>query len=215
MLGTKALQIFDDPPASCARWPAGWSSTTTSRAASAPRAARAFWWLVQILRPARGRARHGGDLDKLLDLSDNIARPVVLRSRPTAGSRPVTSSLQYFRDEYIDPLRRTAAAHSTRLPPPCSRRARERHMTVTANPPPSTTRSSRAPKLVTLTIDGFEVSVPEGHVAHPGRGAAGHPDPALLRPPAARPRRRMPAVPGRGRDAGNGVACPSRRPRAP
>jgi NADH-quinone oxidoreductase subunit G len=34
-------------------------------------------------------------------------------------------------------------------------------MTVTANPPPSTGSVEPAPKLVTLTIDGFEVSVPE------------------------------------------------------
>jgi len=34
-------------------------------------------------------------------------------------------------------------------------------MTVTANPPPSTDSVEPAPKLVTLTIDGFEVSVPE------------------------------------------------------
>jgi NADH-quinone oxidoreductase subunit G len=36
---------------------------------------------------------------------------------------------------------------------------------------------------------------------HPGRRAARHPDPALLRPPAARPGRRLPPVPGRGRGA--------------
>ena len=34
-------------------------------------------------------------------------------------------------------------------------------MTVTSNPPPATDSVEPAPKLVTLTIDGFEVSVPE------------------------------------------------------
>ena len=39
----------------------------------------------------------------------------------------------------------------------------------------------------------------QGHAGHPGRRAARHPDPAVLRPPAARPGRRLPPVPGRGR----------------
>ena len=47
----------------------------------------------------------------------------------------------------------------------------------------------------------------EGHADHPGRRAARHPDPAVLRPPAARPGRRLPAVPGRDR-AGNGRGMP-------
>ena len=38
----------------------------------------------------------------------------------------------------------------------------------------------------------------QGHAADPRRRAARHLDPALLRPPAARPGRRVPAVPGRG-----------------
>ncbi|VXC19864.1 hypothetical protein NOCARDAX2BIS_470018 [Nocardioides sp. AX2bis] len=38
----------------------------------------------------------------------------------------------------------------------------------------------------------------EGHPGDPGRRAGRHPDPALLRPPAAGARRRLPPVPGRG-----------------
>ena len=41
----------------------------------------------------------------------------------------------------------------------------------------------------------------QGHPGHPGRRAGGHPDPAVLRPPAARPGRRLPAVHRRGRGA--------------
>ena len=39
---------------------------------------------------------------------------------------------------------------------------------------------------------------PQGHAADPGRRADGHRDPPVLRPPAAGPGRRLPAVPGRG-----------------
>ncbi len=42
---------------------------------------------------------------------------------------------------------------------------------------------------------------PQGHAGDPGCRADRRPDPALLRPPAARARRRLPPVPGRGRDA--------------
>ena len=41
--------------------------------------------------------------------------------------------------------------------------------------------------------------MPEGHPGHPRGRAARHPDPALLRPPAARPGRRLPPVHRRGR----------------
>ena len=40
----------------------------------------------------------------------------------------------------------------------------------------------------------------QGRADHPGRRAARHRDPAVLRPPAARAGRRLPAVPGRGGD---------------
>ena len=65
-------------------------------------------------------------------------------------------------------------------------------------------RPRRASDLVTLTIDGIEVTRAEGHPHHPRRRAARHPDPAVLRPPAARPGRRLPPVPRRGRRRGNG-----------
>ena len=61
--------------------------------------------------------------------------------------------------------------------------------------------SARCPPtdLVTLTIDGVEVSVPKGTLVIRAAEQVGIADPALLRPPAARPGRRLPAVPRRGR----------------
>ncbi len=47
----------------------------------------------------------------------------------------------------------------------------------------------------------------QGHPGDPGRRAARHRDPAVLRPPAAGPGRRLPAVPGRGRHPGPDGRC--------
>ena len=51
--------------------------------------------------------------------------------------------------------------------------------------------------LVTLTIDGVQVSVPKDTLVIRAAEQVGVADPALLRPPAARPRRRLPPVPRR------------------
>ena len=66
------------------------------------------------------------------------------------------------------------------------------------------------------TIDGIEVTRPEGHAGDPRRRAARHPDPAVLRPPAARPGRRLPAVHRRGRGPAQAAGRRARRrsPRA-
>ena len=51
-----------------------------------------------------------------------------------------------------------------------------------------------------LTIDGDEVDAPKGELLIRTCERLGIIDPAVLRPPAARPGRRLPPVPGRGRD---------------
>jgi len=57
------------------------------------------WWLKQIL----GRLEHGQgteeDLDKLLDICDNILGRSFCALADGATS-PIMSSIQYFRDEY-------------------------------------------------------------------------------------------------------------------
>ncbi|HET6753298.1 MAG TPA: NADH-quinone oxidoreductase subunit NuoF [Jiangellaceae bacterium] len=100
MLGTKALQIFDDSTCvvrAVARWVEFYKHESCGKCTPCR---EGFWWLVQILD--RLEEGHGteADLDKLLDLSDNIAGRSFC-ALADGGIAPVTSSLQHFRDEYI------------------------------------------------------------------------------------------------------------------
>ena len=100
MLGTKALQIFDDSTCvvrAVARWVEFYKHESCGKCTPCR---EGFWWLVQILD--RLEEGHGteADLDKLLDLADNIAGRSFC-ALADGGIAPVTSSLQYFRDEYI------------------------------------------------------------------------------------------------------------------
>ena len=104
MLGTRALQIFDE-------------TTCVVRAVDALDRllqARVLRQVHAVPRghvladadPAAARARpgHEEDIDKLLDICDNILG----RSFCALGdgaTRPITSSVQYFRDEYLEHLR--------------------------------------------------------------------------------------------------------------
>ena len=70
-------------------------------------------------------------------------------------------------------------------------------MTVTSNRPGQT--AGRPPSAGLADHRRHRGQRAQGHPGHPRRRAARHPDPAVLRPPAARAGRRLPAVPGRGR----------------
>ncbi len=78
----------------------GASSTCTSRAASARPCREGTYWYVGIYE----RLENGGgtkeDIDTLLDLSDNILGRAFCALGDGAVS-PVTSSIKYFRDEYL------------------------------------------------------------------------------------------------------------------
>ena len=79
-------------------------------------------------------------------------------------------------------------------------------MTTTA-PPSGGTAPPPSVAMVSLTIDGIEVSVPKGTLVIRAAEEARDLDPALLRPPAPRARRRLPPVPRRGVHAGSGRAA--------
>jgi NADH-quinone oxidoreductase subunit F len=100
MLGTRALQIFDDTTCvvrATSRWVDFYKHESCGKCTPCR---EGFWWLVQILE--RLEEGHGteADLDKLLDLTDNIAGRSFC-ALADGGVSPVNSSIQYFRDEYI------------------------------------------------------------------------------------------------------------------
>ena len=79
-------------------------------------------------RSCSGSSRAQGseaDLDKLLDICDNILGRSFCALGDGATS-PITSSIQYFRDEYLAHLDRRAAAPSTPTAATAVRRPRER-----------------------------------------------------------------------------------------
>ena len=100
MLGTRALQIFDDTTCvvrATSRWVQFYKHESCGKCTPCR---EGFWWLVQILeRLDRGEGTEA-DLEKLLDLSDNIAGRSFC-ALADGGVAPVMSSIQYFRDEYL------------------------------------------------------------------------------------------------------------------
>ena len=141
----------------------------------------------------------------LLDQCDNILGRSFCALADGATS-PITSSIEYFRDEYLAHLEQ-AAARSTRPPPPSSP-PQERTGMTSPTGSTRTARRRREDRPGHADHRRRRGQRAQGHPGHPGRRADRHPDPAVLRPPAARPGRRLPAVPGRGPDAGNGRGMP-------
>ncbi len=100
MLGTKALQIFDETTCvvrAVLRWTEFYKHESCGKCTPCR---EGTWWLVQTL----DRLEHGegseSDLEMLVDLCDNILGRAFCALGDGATS-PITSSIQYFRDEYI------------------------------------------------------------------------------------------------------------------
>ena len=100
MLGTKALQIFDETTCivrAVLRWTEFYKHESCGKCTPCR---EGTYWLVQILdRLERGEGSED-DLAKLLDLCDNIVGRAFCALGDGAAS-PITSSIQYFRDDYI------------------------------------------------------------------------------------------------------------------
>jgi NADH-quinone oxidoreductase subunit F len=99
MLGTKALQCFDETT-SAVRTVLRWTEFYKHESCGKCTPCReGTWWLVQILQ--RLEAGHGqsGDIEKLLDLCDNILGRSFCALGDGATS-PITSAITYFRDEF-------------------------------------------------------------------------------------------------------------------
>jgi NADH-quinone oxidoreductase subunit F len=103
MLGTKALQIFDETTCvvrAVLRWTEFYKHESCGKCTPCR---EGTWWLVQVLRDLEAGKGTEADLDKLLDLCDNIMGRSFCALADGAAS-PIISSLKYFRQEYLDHL---------------------------------------------------------------------------------------------------------------
>ncbi len=103
MLGTKALQVFDETTCvvrAVLRWTEFYKHESCGKCTPCR---EGTWWLTQTLaRLEEGRGTEA-DLELLLDQCDNILGRAFCALGDGATS-PITSSIQYFRDEYIQHL---------------------------------------------------------------------------------------------------------------
>ena len=100
MLGTKALQIFDETTCvvrAVLRWTEFYKHESCGKCTPCR---EGTWWLVQVLKNIETGKGTEADLDKLLDLCDNILGRSFCALADGAVS-PIASSLKYFRDEYV------------------------------------------------------------------------------------------------------------------
>ncbi len=105
MLGTRALQIFDDTTCvvrATLRWTEFYQHESCGKCTPCR---EGTYWMVRVLdRLDRGQGTDE-DLDKLLDICDNIAGRAFCAFGDGAVS-PVVSSIKYFRDEFIEHFKR-------------------------------------------------------------------------------------------------------------
>lgn len=104
MLGTKALQIFDETTClvrAVLRWTEFYAHESCGKCTPCR---EGTYWLVQILQALESGQGTEDDLQKLLDISDSILGKSFCALGDGAAS-PIMSSLKYFRDEYIEHVR--------------------------------------------------------------------------------------------------------------
>ena len=205
MLGTKALQIFDETTCvvrAVLRWTEFYAHESCGKCTPCR---EGTYWLVQILRRLEhgtGRADGRGPRQAARHLRQH-PRPLVLRARrrrdqpdhlvarvlPRRVRRALRARRLPVRPGRLDAVRVGRSAGSG-----------ERPMTVTRDTSSGAAGAAarRPGHRHDRRLRGHRA---QGHAGDPRRRAARHPDPAVLRPPAARPGRRLPAVPRRGRRA--------------
>ncbi len=104
MLGTRALQIFDHTTCvvrATLRWTEFYKHESCGKCTPCR---EGTYWMTQVLRRLEKGEGTEADLDKLLDICDNLLGRSFCALGDGAAS-PVMSSITYFRDEYM--------AHST------------------------------------------------------------------------------------------------------
>jgi NADH-quinone oxidoreductase subunit F len=99
MLGTKALQIFDETTCvvrAVRRWTQFYAHESCGKCTPCR---EGTYWLAQIYERLETGSGVPADLDKLLDISDTINGKSFCALGDGAAS-PILSSIKYFRDEY-------------------------------------------------------------------------------------------------------------------
>ncbi len=99
MLGTKALQIFDDTVCvvrAVLRWTEFYAHESCGKCTPCR---EGTYWLVRLLQRLEAGEGTPSDLDLLLDVCDGIAGKAFCALGDGAAA-PITSSLQHFRAEY-------------------------------------------------------------------------------------------------------------------
>ena len=104
MLGTKALQIFDETTCvvrAVLRWTEFYKHESCGKCTPCR---EGTWWLVQVLRDLENGDGKEEDLNKLLDICENILGRSFCALGDGATS-PISSSIKYFREEYLEHIR--------------------------------------------------------------------------------------------------------------
>ncbi len=100
MLGTRALQLFDETTCvvrAVLRWTEFYKHESCGKCTPCR---EGTWWLAQTLARLEKGQGSEDDLDLLLDQCDNILGRAFCALGDGATS-PISSSIQYFRDEYL------------------------------------------------------------------------------------------------------------------
>ena len=100
MLGTKALQIFDETTCvvrAVLRWSEFYAHESCGKCTPCR---EGTYWLVQIMRRLEDGTATADDLERLLDISDNVYGKSFC-ALGDAAAIPIISSIALFRDEYL------------------------------------------------------------------------------------------------------------------
>jgi NADH-quinone oxidoreductase subunit F len=103
MLGTRALQIFDDTTCvvrAVLRWSEFYKHESCGKCTPCR---EGTYWLVQVLTKLEDGTGHESDIEVLLDQCDNILGRAFC-ALGDGATAPVTSSIEFFRDEYLEHL---------------------------------------------------------------------------------------------------------------
>lgn len=99
MLGTKALQIFDQTTSvvrAVLRWTEFYKHESCGKCTPCR---EGTWWMVQVLKRIEAGQGREGDIELLLDLCDNLFGRSFCALGDGATS-PIVSAIQYFREEF-------------------------------------------------------------------------------------------------------------------